>query len=291
IYRGRVEMSTSILWTIGFMVTFTIGGMTGVMMAIPGADFVLHNSLFLIAHFHNVIIGGVLFGMFAAINYWFPKATGFCLNEFWGKVSFWFWLVGFWVAFAPLYVLGLMGITRRLSHFTDPSLQIWFQIAAVGAGLIFIGILAFLIQLYVSIRDREALRDTTGDPWDGRTLEWATSSPAPVYNFAVTPIVHERDAWLDMKQRGHRRPQSDFKPIHMPKNTATGIVLSGLSLLCGFGLIWHIWWLVVAAFVGIVGGAIAHTFNYHRDYYIPAEEVARVEAARSQLLAQSVPST
>ncbi|HWU69130.1 MAG TPA: cytochrome o ubiquinol oxidase subunit I [Stenotrophobium sp.] len=283
-YRGRIRYTVPMLWTMGFMFTFVIGGMTGVMLAVPPADFVLHNSLFLVAHFHNVIIGGVLFGMFAAINYWFPKSIGFRLNEFWGKVSFWFWLVGFWVAFTPLYVLGLMGITRRLNHFSDPSLQIWFQIAAVGAVLILFGIIAFLIQLYVSIRDRESLRDTTGDPWDARTLEWSTASPAPPYNFAFTPIVHERDAWMDMKRRGHQRPVEGFKPIHMPKNTATGFVLSCFCLACGFGLIWHIWWLVIASFVATIGGAILHTFNYHRDYYIPAEEVARIEGERTRLL-------
>jgi cytochrome o ubiquinol oxidase subunit 1 len=177
-----------------------------------------------------------------------------------------------------------MGITRRLNHFSDPSLQIWFQIAAVGAVLILFGIIAFLIQLYVSIRDRESLRDTTGDPWDARTLEWSTASPAPPYNFAFTPIVHERDAWMDMKRRGHQRPVEGFKPIHMPKNTATGFVLSCFCLACGFGLIWHIWWLVIASFVATIGGAILHTFNYHRDYYIPAEEVARIEGERTRLL-------
>ncbi|MGH8456294.1 MAG: cbb3-type cytochrome c oxidase subunit I, partial [Stenotrophobium sp.] len=290
-YRGRVSFSVPMLWTLGFMFTFSIGGMTGVLLAVPPADFVLHNSLFLIAHFHNVIIGGVLFGMFAGINYWFPKAVGFRLDEFWGKVSFWFWQIGFWVAFAPLYVLGLMGITRRLSHFNDPSLQIWFQIALVGAVLILFGILAFLMQLYVSIRDREKLRDVTGDPWGARTLEWSTSSPAPPYNFAFTPIVHERDAWMDMKQRGYRRPQEGFNQIHMPKNTATGIVLSVFSMACGFGLIWHIWWLAAASFIGIVATAIGHTFNYHRDYYIPAEEVARTEAAFTRQLAQQVPTS
>jgi len=168
-----------------------IGGMTGVLLAVPPADFVLHNSLFLIAHFHNVIIGGVVFGLFAGINYWFPKAFGFKLDAFWGKVSFWCWLVGFWVAFAPLYVLGLMGVTRRISHFDDASLQIWFQVAAVGAGIVALGIAAFLMQLWVSWRNRAALRDVTGDPWQGRTLEWSTASPPPDYNFAFTPVVHD----------------------------------------------------------------------------------------------------
>ncbi|MGQ0622804.1 MAG: cytochrome o ubiquinol oxidase subunit I [Panacagrimonas sp.] len=284
-YRGRIRMDVPMLWTMGFMFTFTIGGMTGVLLAVPAADFLLHNGLFLIAHFHNVIIGGVVFGAFAAINFWFPKITGFKLDPFWGKVSFWFWLVGFWVAFTPLYVLGLMGVARRMSHFDDPGLQIWFQIAAVGALLIGCGIAAFLMQLYVSIRDREALRDTTGDPWDARSLEWSTSSPPPPYNFAFTPVVHDRDAWWDMKQRGYQRPTSGFIPIHMPKNTAAGMVLAGLSTVCGFALIWQIWWLAIAGFVALIGSAIAHSFNYDRDYHILSDEVTRIEAARTRVLA------
>src|SRR5881396_581250 len=204
-YRGRIKFEVPMLWTISFMVTFVIGGMTGVLLAVPPADFVLHNSLFLVAHFHNVIIGGVLFGLMAGITYWFPKAFGFQLNERLGKASFWCWLIGFYLAFMPLYALGLMGATRRLSHFDDTSLQIWFQIAAFGAVWLALGILSFIIQLVVSFLRREALRDTTGDPWNGRTLEWSTSSPPPVYNFAFTPIVHDHDAWYDMKKHGHIR--------------------------------------------------------------------------------------
>ncbi|PZR34149.1 cytochrome o ubiquinol oxidase subunit I [Caulobacter segnis] len=283
-YRGRIRFEVPMLWTVGFMVTFVIGGMTGVLLAVPPADFVLHNSLFLIAHFHNVIIGGVVFGMFAGINYWFPKAFGFKLDPFWGKVSFWCWLIGFWVAFTPLYVLGLMGVTRRMSHFEDPSLQIWFVIAAIGAVIVLFGILAFLVQIVVSIRNREALRDETGDPWGGRTLEWSTSSPPPAYNFAFTPVVSELDSWWDMKARGYQRPTTGFIPIHMPANTGAGVVLAGISTVLGFALIWHIWWLAALAFVALVASAIAHTFNFKRDYYIPAEEVVRVEDARTEAL-------
>src|SRR5579859_7214643 len=225
-YRGRIVFDVPMLWVVAFIVTFAIGGMTGVLLAVPPADFALHNSLFLIAHFHNVIIGGVLFGMFAGINYWFPKAFGFKLDPFW------LWVIGFYFAFMPLYLLGLMGVTRRLRHFDDPSLQIWFQIAAFGAVLIFLGILAFLMQLFVSFRRREALRDTSGDPWNARTLEWSTSSPAPEYNFAFTPLVHDQDAWHDMKQRGYQRPEQGFIPIHMPKNTPAGLILAFLALAC-----------------------------------------------------------
>ncbi|AIU28505.1 cytochrome ubiquinol oxidase subunit I [Pandoraea pnomenusa] len=287
-YRGRIRFEVPMLWTVGFMVTFVIGGMTGVLLAVPPADFSLHNGLFLIAHFHNVIIGGVIFGIMAAITYWFPKAFGYRLDPFWGKCSFWFWFIGFYVAFMPLYLLGLMGVTRRVSHFDDMSLQIWFQIAAVGALLIAIGIGCFIIQLVVSFLRRDQLRDDTGDPWHGRTLEWSTSSPPPVYNFAFTPLVHDNDAWWQMKQQGFKRPMDGFIPIHMPKNTSAGIFLAGLATVCGFGLIWHMWLVVIVAFVALLAVAIGHTFNYHRDYYIPADQVEHTEAARTRLLAQHV---
>ncbi|TPM93537.1 cytochrome o ubiquinol oxidase subunit I [Mesorhizobium sp. B2-1-3A] len=284
-YRGRIRFELPMMWTVAFMLTFTVGGMTGVLLAVPPADFVLHNSLFLIAHFHNVIIGGVLFGLFAGIAYWWPKAFGFKLDPFWGKVSFWCWVVGFWFAFMPLYILGLMGVTRRMRVFDDPSLQIWFVIAAFGAVLIAIGIAAFLIQIFVSIRRREALADPTGDPWDGRTLEWSTSSPPPAYNFAFTPVVRDNDAWWDMKKAGYIRPLSGFKPIHMPSNTGTGIILAAFSVALGFGMIWYIWWLAALSFVCLIATVIGHTFNYIRDFHIPAAEVTQTEEARTTLLA------
>ncbi|WP_129645924.1 cytochrome o ubiquinol oxidase subunit I [Peristeroidobacter agariperforans] len=284
-YRGRIRFELPMMWTVAFMLTFVIGGMTGVLLAVPPADFVLHNSLFLIAHFHNVIIGGVLFGLFAGINYWFPKAFGFKLDKFWGTVSFWFWVIGFWVAFTPLYVLGLMGVTRRLRYFEDPSLQIWFQIAAVGAGLIAIGIGAMLVQFYVSFRKRKELLDTTGDPWDGRTLEWSTSSPPPAYNFAFTPIIHDGDAWWDMKQRGYQRPLGGFRAILMPANTGAGFVLAVLSTAFGFAMVWYMWWLAIASFIGIVGFTIYHTFNYKREFHLPLEYVVRAEEERTRMLA------
>ncbi|WP_225766459.1 cytochrome o ubiquinol oxidase subunit I [Inquilinus sp. Marseille-Q2685] len=286
-YRGRIRFEVPMLWTIGFMVTFVIGGMTGVLLAVPPADFVLHNSLFLIAHFHNVIIGGVVFGLMAGVTYWFPKAFGFKLDPFWGKMSFWFWLTGFYFAFMPLYVLGLMGVTRRMNHFDDPSLQIWFVIAAFGAVLIAIGIASFLIQLVVSFLKREQLRDLTGDPWDGRTLEWSTSSPPPEYNFAFTPLVHDHDAWWDMKKRGYARPLAGFKAIHMPKNTGTGIILAGISVAFSFAMVWHIWWLAALTFFAMLVVAIGHTFNYKRDYHIPAEVVTKAENERSRVLARA----
>ncbi|MDT8760159.1 cytochrome o ubiquinol oxidase subunit I [Sphingomonas psychrotolerans] len=284
-YRGRIRYDLPMQWVIAFMLTFTVGGMTGVLLAVPPADFVLHNSLFLVAHFHNVIIGGVVFGLFAGIEYWFPKAFGFKLDPFWGKVHFWGWVIGYWVAWTPMYVAGLMGVTRRLQHIEDPSTQPLFIIAAIGVAIIAVGILGFVIQIAVSIINRDKLRDTTGDPWNGRTLEWSTSSPPPAYNFAFTPQVHDLDAWYDMKDRHAQRPVSGFRPIHMPRNTGTGVILSALAAALGFGMIWYMWWLAIVSAVGLLVVSILHTFNYNRDYFIPAEEVAQSEDARTTLLA------
>jgi cytochrome o ubiquinol oxidase subunit 1 len=272
------------MWTVAFMITFIVGGMTGVMLAVPPADFVLHNSLFLIAHFHNVIIGGVLFGLFAGINFWWPKMFGFKLDRRWGVYSFWLWTIGFWVAFIPPYILGFMGVTRRLSHFDDPSIHWLFQISLVGTLMIAGGIGCLLVQIGYSIWKRKELADTTGDPWNARTLEWATSSPPPDYNFAFTPVVYDNDAWADMKKNGYQRPLKDFVPIHMPKNTWAGPVIPAISFLMAFGIIWHMWLLVGVSFIAMIATAIYHTFDYKRDYYIPAEEVIRTEAERTRML-------
>jgi cytochrome o ubiquinol oxidase subunit 1 len=258
--------------------------MTGVMMAIPGADFVLHNSLFLIAHFHNVIIGGVLFGYLAGFNYWFPKAFGFKLHEKLGKAAFWFWQVGFWVAFTPLYVLGFMGMTRRLNHYDNPQWYPWLLMAEVGAILVAIGIGCQLLQLYVSIRDRNLPenRDFSGDPWDGRTLEWSTTSPPPVYNFAIVPTVRELDTFTDMKKHAKANTSKPvYRDIHMPSNTSAGLVIAMFSLVLGFAAIWHIWWLAIVGIVGAIGTVIVHSFSDDHGYYIPAETVRKIEEARS----------
>jgi cytochrome o ubiquinol oxidase subunit 1 len=283
-YRGQIRFDLPMMWVVAFMLTFTVGGMTGVLLAIPPADFVLHNSLFLVAHFHNVIIGGVVFGLFAGINYWFPKAFGFKMDPFWGKVGFWGWVVGYWIAWTPMYVVGLMGITRRIHHFDDATLQPYFVVAAIGALIIAVGIGGTIMSIIMGVVKRDQLRDTTGDPWGGRTLEWATSSPPPAYNFGFTPVVHDLDAWHDMKSRGYARPLEGYRPIHMPRNTGTGVILSALCFTLGFGMIWYMWWLAIVSFVGILAVSIGHTFNYDRDYYIPADEVARIEAERTKLL-------
>jgi cytochrome o ubiquinol oxidase subunit I len=273
------------LWTIGFIITFVIGGMTGVLLAVPGADFLLHNSLFLIAHFHNVIIGGVLFGYLAGLTYWFPKSFGFRLHEGLGKVAFWCWLVGFYVAFMPLYVLGFMGMTRRMQHYNNDAWQAWLIVAAVGGLIIAAGIGAMVLQLAYSVWKRDELRDTTGDPWGGRTLEWLTDSPPPFYNFAHTPVVHTLDALAFMKERGNVHAPQRYAEIHMPRNTGVGLVMGLLSLALGFGLIWHIWWLAVASFAGMIVSFIVRSFDEDVDYYVPIAEVERIENERHLRLA------
>ena len=279
-YRGRIQFTTPVLWTIGFIITFTLGGMTGVMLAVPGANFVLHNSLFVIAHFHNVIIGGVVFGMMAGLTYWFPKAFGFTLSEKWGKRSFWCWLVGFYLAFMPLYALSFFGAMRRMQSYEQTEWQPLMIVAWCGAVVIAMGIACIIIQFIVSIRDREKNRDVTGDPWDARTLEWATSSPPPNYNFASLPSVDSIDAYWEMKQQpgGFKRElATQFKDIHMPRNTSEGPIMGLFSLFFGFALIWHIWWLVIVGAVGMFVTFMFRIFNNDTDYHIPAAEVEKTE--------------
>jgi cytochrome o ubiquinol oxidase subunit 1 len=292
-YRGRVHFTSPVLWTIGFMVTFVIGGMTGVMLAIPAIDFVLHNSLFLIAHFHNVIIGGVVFGMFAGITYWFPKMFGFKLDETWGKRAFWCWFIGFYVAFMPLYALGFMGVTRRLQSYPNTDHQPFFIVAMIGAFIIGAGILCQFIQIIVSIRDRKKNVDLTGDPWDARTLEWETTSPVQFYNFAVLPKGEELDDFWERKQRGEAWPKpAKYSDIHMPRNTGAGVVIGAFSLVFGFAMIWHIWWLAIVGLVGMIGAFIARTFDKDVDYWVPAAEVERIENEhRKHLIAQGLVKT
>ncbi|WP_339510635.1 cytochrome o ubiquinol oxidase subunit I [Pseudomonas sp. RL_15y_Pfl2_60] len=281
IYRGRLHFTTPVLWTLGFMVTFTIGGMTGVLLAVPGADYVLHNSLFLIAHFHNTIIGGAVFGYLAGFTFWFPKAFGFKLDERLGKCAFWCWITGFFVAFMPLYVLGFMGMTRRLNHYDNPLWHPYLIVAFCGAVLIFCGIAFQIAQILVSIKNRDALRDHTGDPWGGRTLEWSTSSPPPFYNFAQLPTVHAVDAFHEMKENdtAYLRPAS-YSPIHMPKNTAAGLVIGMVGAVFGFAMIWHIWWLAGLSFIGMVATFIVRSYNQDVDYYVQPDEIERIESQR-----------
>jgi|KBSSwiStaDraftv2_1062776.scaffolds.fasta_scaffold00181_27 cytochrome o ubiquinol oxidase subunit 1 len=282
-YGGRVRFTSAMLWSVGFMVTFVIGGMTGVLLAVPPADFILHNSLFLVAHFHNVIIGGVLFGALAGSTYWFPKAFGFKLDERLGKAAFWCWLSGFYLAFMPLYVLGLMGMTRRMQHYDQPQWRPWLLAAAAGVVLILCGIVLQVVQLFVSIRTRDRRREPTGDPWDGRTLEWATASPPPVFNFAVYPNVTGEEPYWGMKQRALESMQlaqePQYETIEIPRNTPTGFVTAFFAVVTGFAMIWHIWWLVTVGLIGAYATFVVFAWRDVSETEIPAEEVARIDRA------------
>ncbi len=280
-YGGRVRFQTPLLWSIGFMVTFIIGGMTGVLLAVPPADFVLHNSLFLVAHFHNVLIGGMLFGAFAGYTYWFPKAFGFKLHEGLGKAAFWCWLVGFYVAFMPLYVVGLLGMTRRMQHYDVPEWHPWLIVAACGAAVIMCGIALQIAQLVVSIRRRAQLRDESGDPWNGRSLEWATASPPPAFNFAFLPEVTGEDAFWQLKRRAAEQTGSEerleYQDIEIPRNSPTGFVCAFFATAMGFALIWHIWWMVAVGAIGAFATFVVFAWRDHDEDTILAGEVARID--------------
>jgi len=287
-YQGRIRFTTPMYWTLGFINTFVIGGMTGVLLSIPPADYVLHNSLFLIAHFHNMLIPGTLFGFFAGYTYWFPKAIGFRLNETWGKLAFWAWLTGFYLAFIPLYILGFMGMARRMHHYTNMAWRPYLIVAAMGAAVIMIGIFFQMIQLLVSIRERDATDGLTGDTWDGRTLEWATSSPPAIYNFAKIPVVHDIDAFRDMKEKGiaYERPDR-YHDILMPKNTIKGLFTGACTFLFGFAMVWYIWWLVIVSTLCILFTVIIRASEDDTEYIISAADVERIENQRFQHLIQT----
>jgi cytochrome o ubiquinol oxidase subunit I len=278
-YQGRIVFRTPMLYAVGFIITFVLGGLTGVLLAVPPVDFVVHNSAFLVAHFHNVIIGGVVFGVFAGINYWFPKAFGFTLDERWGKAGFWCWLVGFWLAFAPLYALGLMGMTRRLQHIADPSWQPLLLVAEAGAIVIFLGVLCQIAQLYFSIRTREQRLDVTGDPWNARTLEWSTASPPPTYNFAVLPRVETIDAFWHMKRVGQPAAAPPYEAIEVPRNSPAGFITAFFAVVMGFSLIWHIWWLAIVGFLAAAIVVLIAGWSTERDDEISATDIARMERA------------
>lgn len=276
-YKGKITFSVPMLWTMGFITTFALGGMTGVLMALPTVDFQVHNSLFLVAHFHNVIIGSVVFGYLAGFFYWFPKMFGFKLDEKLGRYAFWCWFVGFFVAFLPAYALGLMGMTRRLNHYdASTGFRPFLIVSTIGVAIIACGIAFQVLQLLVSIKNRKKLV-AGNDPWDGRTLEWSVASPPPFYNFASTPQAHDIDAYWEEKQKGVKKTLKHFHDIHMPRNTATGFIIAAFAGAFGFGMVWHIIWLIFFGLAGIIGTMIARSFNFDTDYYVKASEVEKIE--------------
>ncbi len=280
-FRGRIIYPTPMLWFMGFLFTFLVGGMSGILMSVPPADFQLHNSLFLVAHFHNMVIGGVLFGYFAGLAYWFPKIFGFALNERLGRYAFWLWITGFAIAFIPLYILGIMGMTRRLDFVSLASgYHPLLVVAAVGAGIIALGMAMQLLQFIVSIKDRKKNADVTGDWWNGRTLEWSTSSPAPFYNFATLPHIYRRDAFWEHKQAPNATRHVQVSDISLPKNSATGLFIAGFAFVAGFAIVWHIWWLLIAGLVAIFITIVQRSFVTETEYVVPVSVIEEIEARR-----------
>ena len=291
-YGGRVRFTVPMHYLIGFMLLFVGGGLTGVLLAIPPVDFVVHNSLFLVAHFHHVIIPGVVFAMFAGYTYWFPKAFGFTLDERLGKAAFWCWFIGFNLAFMPSYLLGFWGGTRRMQHISDPTWKPWLGVEMVGALFIAAGIAFLAIQLFHSIRTREQRRDVTGDPWDGRTLEWLTLSPPPHYNFAVLPDVHGEEAYWHRKQlaieRARLLPEPAYQPIEMPLDTPTGVIVAFFASLCGFAVIWYIWWLAILGLIGAFAVFVWYAWHDEHEHVIPVEEVIKNSRERRRIRQQNL---
>ncbi|HTM67821.1 MAG TPA: cbb3-type cytochrome c oxidase subunit I [Candidatus Binatia bacterium] len=289
-WKGKIRFTSPMYYFLGFVALFALGGMAGLLLASPAADYQLHNTLFLVAHFHTMIVGVALFGIFAGMTYWFPKVTGFTLDEKWGKRAFWLWLAGFYVAFTPLYILGSMGAQRRLDHYAaSTGYQPFYITASIGLGIMLLGAAAQIMQLAVSIRNKKKLADVSGDPWDGRTLEWSTPSPPPFYNFAIVPEVRDRDAFWEMKEHGRVKEPETYQDIHMPANTPLGIYIAGFSLLAGFALVWHITWMIVLGLAGAVVCVIVRSFDEHTEYVVPAKRVEELEKARIAAQAQARP--
>lgn len=288
-YKGRVRFEGPMNWIVGFMITFSIGGMTGVMLAMPAADWVLHNSLFLVAHFHNVIIGGVFFGYIAGMNYWFPKVFGYKLRDSWGKWAFRFWFVGFYLSFIPLYIVGIEGMTRRLNHYDNPNWHPWLLVACVGVFVLTLGVICQVGQLVFAIVDavnkKHDAQDLTGDNWgSGRTLEWSIPSPVPHYNFARLPVIRGLDTFETEKELGRPKPVSELQPIHMPKYSSLGPILGFFTFLLGFAMVWHIWWLAIVGLVGAFIAVVVRSADLDIDYYVPVEEIRADEEAFAKRL-------
>ncbi|WP_281995131.1 cbb3-type cytochrome c oxidase subunit I [Ruegeria faecimaris] len=290
LFRGRIRFSVPMLYGLSFLMLFVIGGLSGVILANPTIDYQVHNTLFLVAHFHNVLLPGVLFGLLAGYNYWFPKAFGFRLSEGWGRISVALWTVGFMLTFLPLYFVGLMGMPRRSYSWEDPSFHPYMIAAVLGSLVILAALLSIIVQLWVSIRDREKTRVPVGDPWDGRTLEWSIPAPPPPYNFAIIPHVTDRDDFAAAKERGNAYPSLDaYEDILMPRNTAIGFGLCVLSGIWMFALVWWIWWLAIATTAAMLAAFIAWTFRTDTEEFIPAEQVRKEHEAWLDLVRASVP--
>jgi len=275
-FRGRIRLTVPMLYAVGFLFLFVVGGLSGILLANPSIDYQVHNTLFLVAHFHNMLVPGTLFGLIAGYTMWFPKAFGFRLNDKWGYRAAWGWIVGFTLAFFPLYVVGLMGMPRRTVAYTDPAYLPWMLAAVAGAACVLFAFVCLATQLWVSIRDRAALAVPAGDPWDGSSLEWSMSAPPPEYNFALIPQVSGREAFMMQKETGQAYvdlPVTAFKDIEMPRNSALGPMLCVGGTALAFGLVWHIWWLAsISALISLIA-VIGRGFARDTERVIASAEV------------------
>lgn len=279
-YRGRVRITSHLIWSIGFLILFVIGGLTGILLAAPPVDFQVHNTVFLVAHFHNMLVPAMLFGLFAGYQFWFPKAIGFRLHEPLGRIAAVCFIIGFCLAFFPLYVTGMEGMTRRAVMVTEENWRPWLRVAATGPIFLLAGFGAIILQLWFSIRRRVDLVVPAGDPWSGQTLEWSVPCPAPEYNFAVIPVVKERDAFWVMKREGTAyQPAARYEDIPLPSNTPWPFLFAVATGLLCFGLIFHMWWLAILGVAALLAGGIGFTFPPEQERVIPAAQIEREHRA------------
>lgn len=277
--KGRIKFTTAMLWTLAFIPTFTIGGVTGVMLAMGAADYQYHNTHFLVAHFHYVLIPGVVFAVFAALYYWWPKMFGHMLNEKIGKWHFWLFNIGFNLTFMPMFLLGLDGMTRRMYTYSESTG--WGPLnllSASGSIILAAGFVAFCYNIYWSFR--YASRDVPSDPWDARTLEWYTATPVQHYNFAKLPEIKTLDAFWHMKKNGQTKlVETRLEKIHMPSNSGLPFVMSTVFGIAGFLLVfeWHL--AAAVATIGIIICLILRSFDYDDGYYVSVDEVKKTERA------------
>lgn len=279
-WGGQVTINTAMLWALGFIPSFTIGGMTGVMLGSNVADYQYHDTYFVVAHFHYVIVGGTVFGLFAALHYWWPKMFGRILNEKLGKFTFWNFFVGFHLTFFIQHFLGLMGMPRRYWVFLhDQGLELGNFISTIGAFFMAIGVIAFLFNVvYTAAKGEKA----GADPWDGRTLEWSISSPPPYYNFEQLPLVRGLDPlWIEkMEGDGTIPPGEPLGDVHMPNGSILPFLMSLGFFVAGFGFIYqvdhHLWYLALYGGMAFsIGCMVVRSVKDDHGYYIPKEELQK----------------
>ena len=278
LYRGRIRFDLPMLWALGALVLLLTGGLSGMMLAMPAINYTVHNSVFVVAHFHNML-NVVGFAAIGGINFWFPKVFGFKLDERIGKRAFWFFSAGTVVLFGSMYALGFMGMPRRIDYIPFVSWRPLLMSEEAGIFLFLIAAYYMIKQMYVSIRDRAQHRVTGPDPWrTARSLEWLTHCPVPFYNFALLPHINSRDEWAWRRQNGlvNLRPDH-YEDIHLPNNTFVPMLLGALAFGLGFGMVWRMYWLAGLSLLGIVVAVIARSFEPDSGHTIPGVRIREIE--------------